>query len=332
MLGPMHPGSFQNIGSLKETLSVSSTEAERSSSDDDDSDAHSTSSLSRRCYCDSHHEQVERCVFGLQPHYIFEKRLYYHRRRAVYLAHDRASPETAVVIRITTGKPHESTILAYLARAAVHGIEQPYAFHVSIGHTATVTRFVQGELSLPQSIANMGDFFELAISLMRSLTDIHGEGIIHRDIKMSNLIWTGRTCTVVDFELACAREGKARQIGTEGFMAPELLRPGPAYGPEIDVFSAGVTLWAILTQTREGRVDAPYVLPSSAFGSDAIIALLDRMLATDPDKRPSSAQCLYELATEYDRLRSQNPSAAQPPPPDSSSDEEELDLSGDDTE
>jgi len=322
----MYPGSFENIDSLKETLSASSTEAEQSSSDDD---AHSTSSLPRRCYCDSQHEEMEQCIFGLQPHYVFEKRLYYHRRRAVYLAHDRARPDVKVVIRITDGRPHESTILAHLMSANVYGIEQPYSFHVSTGHTATVTKFVQGELPLPQSIQNMHDFFALAASLMRSLTEIHGEGIIHRDIKMSNLIWDGRTCTVVDFELSCVREGKTRQIGTEGFMAPELLRPGPAYGPEIDVFSAGVTLWAILTQTKEGRVDAPYVLPSSVFGSDAIIDLLDRMLATDPDKRPSSSQCLYELATEYDRIRSQTPRSTQPPQ-DSSSDAD-LDLSGDET-
>jgi serine/threonine protein kinase len=86
-------------------------------------------------------------------------------------------------------------------------------------------------------------------SLANTLQFLHARGVMHRDIKLENIMVRGNSTedvqpVLVDFGLA-RRESSAlplRGCGTPGYMAPEILRQG-AYGKQCDVFSLGVVFY-----------------------------------------------------------------------------------------
>ncbi|WP_329013198.1 serine/threonine-protein kinase [Streptomyces sp. NBC_01601] len=85
----------------------------------------------------------------------------------------------------------------------------------------------------------------LAGGLVRALRDIHAAGIVHGDLKPSNVLITIDGPRVIDFGIA--RTGSPG--GSPAFMAPELVR-GDAVTPACDVFCLG----AVLAYAASGRL------------------------------------------------------------------------------
>ncbi len=152
-----------------------------------------------------------------------------------------------------------------------------------------------------------------------ALEDAHRAGIVHRDVKPSNvLLWSrvdGLIAFLCDFGIAAfigdpsqreATEAGA-VVGSPGYMPPERLRGTGGDDERGDVYSVGCVLWATLTG------EAPYVgtdldvmmqhvqapIPQLDTGDpvdDQIDALLRKVLAKDPDDRLPSAEAFrYEL-------------------------------------
>ena len=78
---------------------------------------------------------------------------------------------------------------------------------------------------------------------------------MHRDIKPENLLLKDSECTqlcLVDFGLADYYNSSGdylfKKCGTPGFVAPEILH-GEIYNHKVDVFSAGVIMYVLLTGT-----------------------------------------------------------------------------------
>ena len=124
--------------------------------------------------------------------------------------------------------------------------------------------YVEGEL-LSARIARgplpVADGLDVALQLADALDEAHGRGIVHRDIKSSNLMITARHLVkVLDFGLAkfltlpTADETKTRAgmtvpglvLGTLNYMAPEQLS-GAVVDQRADLFSSGVVLYEMLT-------------------------------------------------------------------------------------
>ena len=151
----------------------------------------------------------------------------------------------------------------------------------------------------------------LGLQLVAALAAVHAAGVVHCDIKPTNLLLgeDGRL-VLVDFGIAeCARHGTVEPAREEGFvvgspayMAPELIR-GEDAGPAADLWSLGATLYAAV----EGRppfrgVDAPDTLvqvlhdpPATPCHAGRLAPLLDRLLAKDPSARPSPDEVRAEL-------------------------------------
>jgi hypothetical protein len=142
-----------------------------------------------------------------------------------------------------------------------------------------VTELVEG-ISLARDIAKNGpwppsDLASLARDLDQALSAVHAAGVVHRDVKPSNVVLNRRgRPTLIDFgiaqEFASDRlTGTGMVAGTPGFVSPELLRGGDPT-PGSDRWAAA----ALLLNAATGR---------QPFGSGAVEAVLTRVLDGNPD-------------------------------------------------
>ncbi|HEY5913066.1 MAG TPA: protein kinase [Verrucomicrobiae bacterium] len=82
----------------------------------------------------------------------------------------------------------------------------------------------------------------IGLSLTEALAHLHGQGLVHRDVKPSNIIFVGGMPKLADVGLV-AGVGEARSfVGTEGFIPPE----GPGT-PQADIYSLGIVLYELST-------------------------------------------------------------------------------------
>jgi serine/threonine protein kinase len=147
----------------------------------------------------------------------------------------------------------------------------------------------------------------LAAGLAEGLSAIHAAGLVHCDLKPSNVLLADDGPRVVDFGLARAAEAsvltqEGMVVGSAGYMSPEQVT-GQHVGPPSDVFSLG----AVLTFAATGRspfgdgnsVTLLYRVMHSPPDLDGVPAeildLVRRCLTKDPGERPTAADLLAKL-------------------------------------
>lgn len=99
-----------------------------------------------------------------------------------------------------------------------------------------------------------GETQEWATDILNALKYMHGQGIVHRDIKLDNLILQdeGNSVKVIDFGFATQipqgnQGGKLYSfLGTVGYEAPEIVKRRPYDGKAYDMWSFGVVLYILL--------------------------------------------------------------------------------------
>jgi tRNA A-37 threonylcarbamoyl transferase component Bud32 len=143
---------------------------------------------------------------------------------------------------------------------------------------------------------------ELGASLLSALSAAHASGVLHRDVKPSNVLVTGDSRAVLtDFGIATFSEDPSMTqagmvVGTPGFTAPERVR-GEAATPASDLWSLGATLYAAV----EGRgpferAGGSSVITAGVAAEDAPRApsagplgpVIDALLSRDPGTRPDA--------------------------------------------
>lgn len=140
--------------------------------------------------------------------------------------------------------------------------------------------------------------------LCKALNGLHENGIVHRDVKPANIIFTcehtsSQELKLIDFSAAGLVSADnmnvlTDQVGTMGYIAPEVLSGRAPYGPKADVFSLGCTIHAMLSKMylprRHPHLGYMMSLPPSV--SEEAQDLLDDLVAEDPDDRPSITEVL----------------------------------------
>ena len=94
---------------------------------------------------------------------------------------------------------------------------------------------------------------QLGIQLIQAVRYLHDFGIVHRDLKLENIMMSDTSNTakpkIVDFGLAKIigpSETADEPFGTLGYVAPEVLKKKP-YTFSCDVWSLGCILYALLS-------------------------------------------------------------------------------------
>jgi serine/threonine-protein kinase len=161
---------------------------------------------------------------------------------------------------------------------------------------------------------------QIAQEVLTALAAAHRRGVVHRDVKPSNVLLTSDGHTkVADFGIAKATNDASDTtalLGTAAYVAPERLAGHPAT-PQSDVFSLGVVLYEAATGSKPFKADSPLGTvhaiaheqprPLAVLRPDlapGFIAAVEHAMDKDPTKRFESAA---DMATA---LRMADPSNA----------------------
>lgn len=153
-----------------------------------------------------------------------------------------------------------------------------------------------------------GDAVWIGERLLQALAAAHDEGILHRDVKPSNILLGRGEALLADFGLARTAGGTATSLSslaaTVGYVAPEALA-GERFTPQADLFSVGATLYSLLTggSLREGWAGAVAAAgggdrPDLTLIPEELRSWIETMLDPDPTQRPRSADEARELLLE----------------------------------
>jgi eukaryotic-like serine/threonine-protein kinase len=191
------------------------------------------------------------------------------------------------------------------------------------GRQFIVFEYVDGD-NLKQVLEERGplpidEVVDLGLAVARGLAFAHERGIVHRDVKPQNVLLNGDgRAKVTDFGIARSLDVErgvtqtGTVMGTSNYIAPEQAS-GERVGTESDVYSLGCVLFELLTgevpfpgenfvavALQHLNEPPPSVLERRKDASPRLAWLVDRMLAKDPERRPTMDEVVAELEATRD--------------------------------
>ncbi len=189
---------------------------------------------------------------------------------------------------------------------------------------------------------------DLVMQASRGVQAAHAAGIVHRDLKPQNLFVCRRQdgtdlVKVLDFGIAKLQAmsdagqtgtGTGAVLGTPSYMSPEQARGASVVDHRADVYALGAILYQLVSAQKPHPGDSnnavlyhistqpPVPLGSVSSGLPAaLVDVVERALASDPDARPASAEALAEALAPFAKREvwpEAKPATATPTPSESS--------------
>lgn len=195
-----------------------------------------------------------------------------------------------------------------LARVRHPGIVAAYGVDRHDERVGFWSDFVRGR-TLQRMIATGGplppsEVAAAGIALCDALAAVHGEGLLHRDIKASNCMRdeNGRIL-LMDFGLSQELQQAVAIAGTPTYMAPELLQ-GQRASVQSDLYAVGVLLYFLATGTYPHTAQPGTTGPQLAIPA-ALERVIQKAIAHNPTERWVSAarmgEALSAACTEMQR-------------------------------
>ena len=174
----------------------------------------------------------------------------------------------------------------------------------------------------PQAVA------ELGLRVLDILETAHRAGIVHRDVKPSNVLIDGDEPRLTDFGIARLGDDATLTatgvvMGTPAYMAPEHARGGEM-GPAVDIYGLGATMYyavegappfgsgGSLATVMAVLSDAPRAMERAG----PLTQVLDELLDKDPAARPDAASLRTRLEAVAASSRAGDDAPADDGPPD----------------
>jgi Protein kinase domain len=208
-----------------------------------------------------------------------------------------------------------------------------YALARDSGHVYIAYEYVPGRTfrqALAASELDDQEIVEAAAQVLDALAHAHGRGIVHRDVKPSNVLLAesdGIDVRLLDFGLAQMAEFDTLTAvgdvpGTLTYVSPERL-DGEQATAAADIWAVGVMLWEALAgrhpfrssnaagTTRRIRAGAPPLADARPDLPPALLEAVDAALHPDPRARPTAARLATQLRGLDTRKRRRLPGQAE---------------------
>ncbi len=174
--------------------------------------------------------------------------------------------------------------------------------------------------ALEQRVFRFVETIDIALAVVSALEVAHARGVVHRDLKPANVFLVGNLASmakVVDFGIARLRgsgtlTSTGTMLGTPAYMSPEQASGAAEVDGRSDLYSLGAIVFSAVTGKTpfEGggepfamllqvtTTPAPAIAMLEPFTPPRFAALVDALLATEPNARPSSATVVRQLLGE----------------------------------
>ncbi|KUN84515.1 protein kinase [Streptomyces bungoensis] len=218
------------------------------------------------------------------------------------------------------------------ARVANRNVVTVYDVAVEGGRPWVVMELVRG-LSLADRLEAEGPLDPRAAAhvgaeVLAALRAAHAVGVLHRDVKPANVLLSndGRV-VLTDFGIATVEGSSALTMTGEVIGSPEFLAPeralGRTPGPESDLWSLGVLLYAAVEGASPFRQDTPLSTLRAVVDEELppprragpLAPVIEGLLRKDPAARLSAERAEHELRTVAAGGSPSAPTAPVPVPP-----------------
>lgn len=181
-------------------------------------------------------------------------------------------------------------------------------------HPYVVTEYIRGG-SLADVLEQAEEIppelaVKIFLQMLHGLAHAHGEGVIHRSLKPSNVLFdvTGNV-RLTDFGVARVVQRDQQVIkhvyvgmGSVAYMAPEIFTDPTAMGVASDLYAAGILLYQMLARKLPAR-RSPMPTKIHSQLPPLIDDIFDRLTEDDPGDRFGSAEEVLEMFRTSDEAK-----------------------------